>query len=323
MLCNKTLLALFTGFTLPAADVAAAQGYPDRPVRLVVAYAPGGTTDFTARVLGPRLGEALGQAVVVDNRSGAGAIIGTELVAKANPDGYTLLLADTAFGIVPGLYAKLPFDPQKDFAPITQIISVANCLVVHPGVPAKTVKELVALARAKPGQLTFGSGGVGTPLHMAGEQLKLTAKLDMVHVPYKGAALAMADLIGGQLAMVFPTMTLAVPQVKGGKLRPLAVTSSRRSALLPDVPTMIEAGFPEVNATSWFGLVAPARTPQTIVDRLYAETVRIISTPEVRERFASQSGEVVASTPAAFGKFVTGEIANWKAVAQAGNIKAE
>jgi tripartite-type tricarboxylate transporter receptor subunit TctC len=302
---------------------ATAQTYPDRPIRLVVAYAAGGTTDFTARVVGPKLAEALGQSVVIDNRPGAGSLIGTDIVAKSNPDGYTLLLVDTALGIVPGLYAKLPFDPLRDLAPVTQIISVANCLVVHPTVPAKSVKELVALARAKPGQLTFGSGGVGTPLHMAGEQLKLTAKIDMVHVPYKGAALAMSDLIGGQLTMVFPTMTLGVPHVKGGKLRALAVTSAQRAALLPEVPTMIEAGFPEVNATSWFGLVAPGRTPQAVIDRLHAETVRIIRSPEIRERFAGQSGEVLASSPADFRKFIASEISNWKAVAKAGGIKAE
>lgn len=187
------------------ASTVLAQDYPTRPIRLIVAYAPGGTTDFTARVVGPRLSEALGQTVVIDNRGGAGSIIGTDLVAKSNPDGYTLLLADTAFGIVPAIYAKPPFDSIRDFQLATQIMSVANCLVVHPSVPARSVKELVALAKTKPNQLTFGSGGVGTPLHMGGEQLKVAAGINIVHVPYKGAAPAMTDLLGDQLTMIFPT----------------------------------------------------------------------------------------------------------------------
>lgn len=304
-------------------QAAHAQNYPNRTIRMVVAYAPGGTTDFTARVIGPRLAEALGQQVVIDNRGGAGSLIGTDLVAKAAADGYTLLMADTTFGIVPALYAKLPFDVRKDFAPVMQIISMPNCLVVHPSLPVKSVKELVALARARPGQLTFGSGGVGTPLHMGGEQLKVAAKIDIVHVPYKGAAPAMGELAGGQLAMVFPTMTLGVPQIKAGKLRALAVTSARRAKALPEVPTMTEAGFPAVNATSWFGLAAPARTPRAIIDRLHAEMVKIVNMPDVRERFEAQHAEIVGGTPDAMAKFVASEIAQWTTVAKAGNIKAE
>jgi tripartite-type tricarboxylate transporter receptor subunit TctC len=315
------------GFTamvlLLGVQMAQAQNYPNRPIRMIVAYAPGGTTDFTARVIAPSLSEALGQPVVVDNRGGAGSLIGTELVAKASPDGYTLLMADTAFGIVPALYAKLPFDVQKDFVPVMQIISMPNCLVVHPSLPVQSVKELIALARSKPGQLTFGSGGVGTPLHMGGEQLKVAAKIDIVHVPYKGAAPAMTDLVGGQLAMVFPTMTLGVPQVKAGRLRALAVTSARRAAALPDVPTMTEAGFPAVNATSWFGLTAPAQTPATVIGRLHAEMAKIVKLPNVRERFEAQHAEVVGGSPEALRKFVAGEIAQWRVVAKAGNIRAD
>ncbi|MEK6593504.1 MAG: tripartite tricarboxylate transporter substrate binding protein [Pseudomonadota bacterium] len=315
-------LAMMAGLLCAHATVHA-QNYPNRPIRMVVAYAPGGTTDFTARVIGPKLAETLGQQVVIDNRGGAGSLIGTDLVAKAGADGYTLLMADTAFGIVPALYAKLPFDVQKDFAPVMQIISMPNCLVVHPSLPVKSVKELIALARTRPGQLTFGSGGVGTPLHMGGEQLKVAAKIDIVHVPYKGAAPAMGDLVGGQLAMVFPTMTLGVPQVRAGKLRALAVTSARRTAALPDVPTMTEAGFPAVNATSWFGLAAPAKTPKAVVDRLHTEMVKIVNMPDVRERFEAQHAEIVGGAPDAMTKFVANEIAQWKVVAKAGNIKAE
>jgi tripartite-type tricarboxylate transporter receptor subunit TctC len=317
---RAVLFTLCFGFACAAAQ---AQGYPERPVRLIVAYAPGGTTDFTARVVGPKLAEALGQSVVIDNRPGAGSIIGTDLVAKAGRDGYTLLLADTAFGIVPAIYAKQPFDSVKDFAPVMQIVSMPNLLVVHPSVAARSMKELVALAKSRPNQLTFGSGGVGTPLHMGGEQLKVAAGIDIVHVPYKGAAPAMVDLLGGQLTMIFPTLTVGVPHVKANRLRALAVTSAKRIAALPDVPTAAEAGYASVNATSWFGLVAPAGTPGPIIGRLHAELARILKQADVRERFEAQYADIVAGSPEAFGKFVAGEIAQWKAVAKAGNIKAE
>ncbi len=297
--------------------------YPTRPIRMVVAYAPGGTTDFTARVVAPKLTELLGQTVVVDNRPGAGSILGTDLVAKGTPDGYTVMMADTTYGIIPAIYAKLPFDVQKDFTTISQIMTVPNALVVHPSVAAHSVRELVQLAKTKPGELTFGSGGVGTPLHMAGEQLKVAAGINMLHVPHKGAAPAMASLLGGQITLVFPTLTLAVPQVKAGKVRGLAVTSAKRAAAFPDMPTMSEAGYAAVNATSWFGLVAPARAPKPILNRIAAETAKVVKMADVRERIEAQHGEVVGSTPAEFAKFVAAEIANWTKVAQAGNIRAE
>ncbi|MBS1217347.1 MAG: Uncharacterized protein H6R21_480 [Proteobacteria bacterium] len=297
--------------------------YPVRPIRMVVAYAPGGTTDFTARVTAPKLSELLGQTVVVDNRPGAGSILGTDLVAKGSPDGYTLLMADTTYGIIPAIYSKLPFNVQKDFATISLIMSVPNALVVHPSVAARSVGELVALAKSKPGQLTFGSGGVGTPLHMAGEQLKLAAGVNMLHVPHKGAAPAMVSLLGGQITMVFPTLTLAVPQVKSGKVRALAVTSAKRAAAFPEIPTMSEAGYAAVNATSWFGLVAPAQAPKAILSRISAETAKVVKLPDVRERIEAQHGVVVGNTPGAFAQFVATEIASWTRVAQAGNIRAD
>ena len=311
------LFILLSSTALQAAD------YPTRPIRMVVAYAPGGTTDFTARVVAPKLTELLGQTVVVDNRPGAGSILGTDLVAKGTPDGYTIMMADTTYGIIPAIYAKLPFDVQKDFTTISQIMTVPNALVVHPSVAARSVKELVELAKAKPGQLTFGSGGVGTPLHMAGEQLKVAAGINMLHVPHKGAAPAMASLLGGQITLVFPTLTLAVPQVRAGKLRGLAVTSAKRAPVFPDMPTMSEAGYAAVNATSWFGLVAPARAPKPILNRLGTETAKVVKMTDVRERIEAQHGEVVGSSPAEFAKFVAAEIANWTKVAKAGNIKAE
>ncbi len=314
---KQLFLLIFISSAAWAAD------YPSRPLRMVVAYAPGGTTDFAARVTAPKLGELLGQTVVVDNRPGAGSILGTDLVAKGAPDGYTLLMADTAFGITPAIYDKLPFNAQKDFATISQIMSVGNALVVHPSVAARTVRELVDLAKAKPGQLTFGSGGVGTPLHMAGEQLKVAAGVNMLHVPHKGAAPAMASLLGGQITMVFPTLTLAVPQTKSGKVRALAVTTARRIASLPDTPTMREAGYPAVDATSWFGLVAPARVPKPIQARIAAEIAKVVAMNDVRERIEAQQGEVIGSSPAVFAQFVAGEIANWTRVARAGNIRAD
>ena len=314
---NSLFLLIFISSTAWAAD------YPSRPLRMVVTYAPGGTTDFAARVTAPKLGELLGQTVVVDNRPGAGSILGTDLVAKGAPDGYTLLMADTAFGITPAIYDKLPFNAQKDFATISQIMSVGNALVVHPSVAARTVRELVELAKARPGQLTFGSGGVGTPLHMAGEQLKVAAGVNMLHVPHKGAAPAMASLLGGQITMVFPTLTLAVPQTKSGKVRALAVTTVKRVAALPDTPTMREAGYPAVDATSWFGLVAPARVPKPVQGRIATEIAKVVAMSDVRERIEAQQGEVIGSTPAAFAQFVAGEIANWTRVARAGNIRAD
>jgi tripartite-type tricarboxylate transporter receptor subunit TctC len=313
-------LILLIFFTINGAWAAE---YPTRPIRMIVAYAPGGTTDFAARVTAPKLGELLGQTVVVDNRPGAGSILGTDLVAKGAPDGYTLLMADTALGITPAIYDRLPFNVQKDFATISQIMSVGNALVVHPSVAARSVRDVVELAKAKPGQLTYGSGGVGTPLHMAGEQLKVAAGINMLHVPHKGAAPAMVSLLGGQITMVFPTLTLAVPQVKSGKLRALAVTNAKRVASLPDTPTTQEAGYPAVNATSWFGLVAPARVPKAIQGRIAGEVAKIVVMSDVRERIDAQQGEVVGSTPAEFAQFVATEIGNWTKIAKAGNIRAE
>jgi tripartite-type tricarboxylate transporter receptor subunit TctC len=314
---------LLPALALACSTMAWSADYPVRPIRMVVAYAPGGTTDFIARVIAPRLSDLLGQTVVVDNRPGAGSILGTDLVAKGTADGYTLLMADTTYGIIPAIYKKLPFDVEKDFAPISQVMTVPNALVVHPGVPVHTLKELVALAKTKPGELTFGSGGVGTPLHMAGEQLKIAAGINMLHVPHKGAAPAMVSLLGGQITMVFPTLTLAVPYVRSGKLRVLAVTGPTRAAALPDVPTMAEAGYPAVDATSWFGLAAPAHVPKVILERVSADTAKVLRMPEVRERIEAQQGQVIGSTPDAFGKFVADQIASWTRIARAGNIHAD
>ncbi len=300
-----------------------AKNYPNRPIRLVVPYAPGGTTDYAARLLSAKLADTLGQTVVVDNRPGAGSIIGSDLVAKALPDGYTLLMVDTGFSVTPALYAKLPFDAGKDFMPVTEAMRVSNWLIVPASLAARSVNDLVALAKAKPGTLTFGSGGVGSPFHMAGEQFKIAAKIDIVHVPYKGGGPALTDLIGGHISMLFPTMTIALPHVNAGRLRALAVIAPKRSAAQPDVPTMAESGYAGVTMASWYGMMAPTGVPRPLIEKLSTEVAKILAQPDVKERLATQFAEPVGSTPSAFGKLVTGEIATWTAVAKAGGIKAE
>ena len=311
--------------TLPAflMSAAAFAQYPERPIRLIVSYPPGGGTDVTARTIVGKLSEGVGKQFVIDNRSGAGSMIGTDLVAKAAPDGYTLLMSDTTFGIVPGLYPKVPYDTLRDFQPVSQITSVPVGLVVNPGVPARSVKELVALARARPGGLNFGSGGVGTPVHMAGELLKIAAKIDIVHIPYKGAGPAFTDLLGGHFQMMFPTLQSAVPHIKSGRLRLLALTTEKRSTAFPDTPTMNEAGMPGVIAVAWFGMHAPRATPKAVVARLHAEVVKVLQDPGVRQRFESEGADIVGSTPEQFSSFVANEITKWTRVVKEAGIKAD
>jgi tripartite-type tricarboxylate transporter receptor subunit TctC len=303
--------------------VVRAQTYPERPIRLIVSYPPGGGTDVTARTIVAKLSEGLGRQVVIDNRPGGGSTIGTDLVAKAIPDGYTLLMSDTTFGILPGLYGKLPFDALHDFQPITQITGVPGALVIHPALPANSVKELVALAKAKPGSLNFGSGGVGTPVHMAGELLKLKAHIDIVHIPYKGAGPAFTDLLGGHLQLMFPTLQSAVPHIKSGRLRLLALTSEKRSPAFPDIPIMEEAGVPGVVAMAWFGIHAPKATPKSVIARLHDEAVKVLRDPIVKERFSTEGADAVGSSPEQFAQFVANEIAKWTKVVKDGGIKAE
>ena len=319
------LARILAGFLMALAcgAVAFGEAYPGRPIRLIVAYPPGGGTDVTARTIVGRLSQGLGRQVVIDNRPGAGSTIGTDLVAKATPDGYTLLMSDTTFGIVPGLYRKLPYDALRDFQPVTQITGVPGALVVHPAVPANSVRELVALAKAKPGGLNFGSGGVGTPVHMAGELLKLAANIDIVHIPYKGAGPAFTDLLGGHFQLMFPTLQSAVPHIKSGRLRLLALTSEKRSPAFPDVPVMEEAGVPGVIAVAWFGIHAPRATPQAVVARLHAEAVKTLQDPVVKQRFATEGADAVGSSPRQFTQFVADEITKWTKVVKDGGIKAE
>jgi len=315
--CLATVLAA------PAA-AALAQGYPSKPIRMVVTFAAGGGADFVGRLLAQRLTESLGQTVVVDNRAGANGAIGNEAVAKAPPDGYTLLLgAAGPLTVSPALYTKLPFDTLRDFAPITLAASSPFTFALHPSVPARSLKEFIALARSQPGRLNFGSSGTGGSPHLAGELLKSMAKIDVVHVPYKGLGPAITDLLGGQVDMVVADVSLVLPHEKAGRLRALAVTSRERSSVMSHVPTVNEAAIPGYAAGTWYGVLAPAATPADILSRLHAETVKILASPAMRERLATQGSEPGGNAPAQFAAFLRAEIDKWRALVKAANIKVE
>ena len=301
-----------------------AQGYPAKPVRIIVPFAAGGGTDIVARTVGARLGEGLGQTVIVDNRAGAAGAIGTELAAKSAADGYTLLMGSNGpLAISPGLHAKLPYDPLRDFAPVALITTMPFLMVVHPSLPVRSVKALVALAKARAGQLNYGSPGSGSSTHLAMELFKSMAGIAIVHVPYKGVAPAATDLISGQVQMMSGDLNTLMPHVKSGKMRPLAVTGATRSALLPDMPTLSEAGVPGYEASGWFGIFAPAATPREIVRRLNGEIVKALASIELRKRLAGLGGEVAGETPERFGAHLRDEIAKWGRLIRAIGLKPE
>jgi tripartite-type tricarboxylate transporter receptor subunit TctC len=302
---------------------ALAQSYPTRPIKLVVPSSPGGGTDIVARILGQKLSEQLGQQFVVENRAGAGTIIGNDAVAKSAPDGYTLLMGLSTLAINPGMYATLPYDALRDFAPISQAVSAPNILTLHPSVPAKTVQQLIVLAKAKPGSLTFGSAGLGTSPHLSGELFKSLARIDMVHVPFKGSGQSIISQLAGEISANFPSVPTAMPYIKAGRLRGLAVTTAKRAQALPDVPSIAESGLPGYEATQWFGLLAPAGTPRAIIDRLYQESSRALRTDELRERMTAEGLEVVASTPEEFAAYIRSETAKWAQVIKAAGIKPQ
>lgn len=305
------LLCMASVFAVPAS----AQDFPTKPLRIVVPFAAGGGVDILTRVLAQHLGDRLGQQVVVDNKPGAGGNLGVDAVAKAPADGYTLLMATTGTHTInPGLYAKLPFDAERDFKPITVIASVPNLLVVNPALGVNSASELVALARSKPGQLAFASFGNGASNHLSGEMLKSLTHIQVNHVPYKSAPQAVTDLIAGQTAFAFVNTPLALPHVRSGKLRALAVTGAKRSAATPEFPTMQEAGVPGFVVESWYGLMAPAGTPEPIVSRLLSETQAVLARPDVREFFAKQGADVITSTPAEFAAMIRSERARWAEV---------
>jgi len=315
------IAALAAPATVHAADAAAE--YPTRPIRLIVGFAPGGGTDTTARAISQKLGAALGQQVVVDNRPGAAGNIATEMVARASPDGHTLLMGTiAALAINPTLYGKLPFDPIHDFAPITQAVNSTNILVVHPSVAAKNVQELIALARAKPGALNFGSSGVGGAGHLAGELFNTMAKVNLVHVPYKGGGPVMVDLLAGQVQSVFATAATAIPHVKANRIRALGVTTIKRAGMVPDIPTIAEQGLPGYDANNWYGLLAPARTPAAIVAKLNKHVVEILGQPDIRDFLFNQGLDPAPTTPAGFGQYIRAEIAKWSKVVNAAGAKA-
>jgi len=294
-----------------AAGAALAQSYPSRPIHIVAPFPAGGGYDFLSRLIGQEMSKSFGQPVVVENKSGANGNIGTDAVAKSAPDGYTLLMGgNSPLALNVALYPKLPYDPQKDFAPIARVATQPNLLAAHPKVPVKSVAELIQYAKANPGKLTYGTAGNGSPQHLAAEQLKRMAGIDMVHVPYKGAAPNAAALLAGEVSIAFNIILLPLPHVQAGRLTGLAVASSKRSPLAPDLPTMTELGYP-IDIDTWYGLLAPAGTPKEVLARLNAETVRILSLPELKERTRAQGIELGGSTPEEFGSFLAGYIATW------------
>jgi tripartite-type tricarboxylate transporter receptor subunit TctC len=300
-----------------------ASDYPARPIRLIVPFAPGGSNDIMARLVGQKFSENMGQQVIVDNRPGASGIVGTEIAARGTPDGYTLLMMSLTLAVNPSLYRKLPYDTEKSLVPVTLVASAPLMLVVHPSLPVKSLKDLIAYAKAHPGKLNFGSGGRGATPHLAGEMLKTMAGLEMTHVPYKGGGPALADLVGGQIQLMLENIPSTLPFVKAGKLRALAVSGSSRSALLPDLPTLDEAGLKGYEIVGWNGLFFPAGTPRPIVQKIHAETVKMLAQPDVKERLATLGAEGVGSSPAEFAAFVRSEIAKWARVVKQAGLQPE
>jgi tripartite-type tricarboxylate transporter receptor subunit TctC len=315
-----------TAIALAATMAAAAwaQPYPTKPIRIVVPFPAGGTTDVLARAAAQRLTETLGQPAVVDNRPGAGGNIGAELVAKAAPDGYTLLMGTVGtHAINPSLYPKMPYDHVRDFAPVILVAGVPNVLVVNPALPVKSVQELIAYAKANPGRVNFASSGNGTSIHLSGELFKTMAGVQITHIPYKGSAPALMDLIGGQVQIMFDNLPSALPQIKAGKLKALAVTSRERAPALPDVPTMAESGLPGFEASSWFGLLAPAGTPQPIILKLNADVAKWVASPEAKEKLLAQGANAAGGTPEDFARHIAAETAKWQKVVKESGAKID
>ncbi len=304
-------------------QTAFAQAYPNKPIKFVVGFAPGGATDVVGRLMAKKIGDALGQPIIIENRAGGSSNIGAEAVVRAAPDGYTFYVCAITSAINVSLFPKLPFDFAKDFEPVALFASVPNILVVHPSVQAKTLKELIELARAQPGKLSYASSGSGTSIHLCGELFKMLAKVDLVHIPYKGSGPAMVDMVGGQVQVMFDNMPSALPHVKAGKLRALAVTSAQRSLSAPDVPTMGEAGLAGFDVQSWFGLVAPKGTPKEIIARLNTESVKALGTVDIKERFMELGAVPGPMSSEAFGDFIRSEITRWSEVVKASGAKVE
>ncbi len=319
---SRLILALLS-MLLAHTCLAQAVDYPARPIRFIVPYAPGGSSDVLARTLGKKMGDTLGQPFLIDNRPGAGSMVGTDAAAKASPDGYTIILSDMPHTINPSINAKVPYDPVKDFAPITLIGVSPMFLFAHPGFDAKSLAEVVAMAKARPGTLAIASGGNGATTHLVAELLQAGAGIRLVHVPYKGAGPAIADVAAGQVPLTFTSMATAAPLVKAGRLRVLAVTSPRRLAAFPDVPTFEESGVPGLVFEHWWGVMAPARTPAPVVERLHSEIAKALASAEVRERFTAFSLEPRTNTPAEFRSLIESDLVRWAKVVRDAGIKAE
>jgi tripartite-type tricarboxylate transporter receptor subunit TctC len=314
-LASLALLAIVLAGAPDGVVAQSVEGYPGKPIRMVVPFPPGGPADILSRAIGQKLTESWNQQVVIDNRAGAGGNVGSEIVAKAAPDGYTLLMGFVGtHAISASLYSNMPYDNVKDFAPVSLVGTATIILVVHPSVPARSVKELIALAKPRPGQLTFGSPGNGTPQHLAGELFNTMAVVKMVHVPYKGAVQALTDLLGGRLSLIFSSAPPALPHVKTGKLRALAVTSAKRSSVVPDLPTIAESGLPGYEVINWYGILTPAGTQHEIVARLNAEIVKILNLSDLKERLSPQGLELFSSTPAQFAAYIKNETEKWAKV---------
>jgi len=310
-------------FAALLACAAQAQNYPTKPIRLVVTYPPGGGADVMARLIAPKLGELLGQPVVVENRPGATGQIAAEFVAKSAPDGYTLMLDASSYVVNPSLFAKLPYDPLKAFAPITQLVQFPNMVVVSPGFPVNSVAELIAMAKAKPGSISFASSGNGSAQHLAAELFRLQTGVDMVHIPYRGGALAMTDVMAGQIPLFFANMASGLPHVKSGRLKALASTGGHRSPNMPDLATVAESGVPGYEAYEWNAVFAPAATPQAIINRLYGEIVKVLASGEVRERIVQLGGEIVASSPQDTDKYLRAQMIKWAKVVKDAGVKVD
>lgn len=320
----KTILKAIALLMLAGAGSALAQQYPAKPIRMIIGFPPGGGTDIVGRIVGQRLSEVLGQQILPDNRGGASGQIAADLTAKAPPDGYTVMMAHiAAISILPSLYPKLPYDAERDFAPITLVAIGPNFLVVHPSVPVKSVKELVAFAKARPGQLHYASPGAGTVQHLAGELFKLQAKVDMLHVPYKGSGQSIVDLVAGHVHLNFDSVPPVLPHVRSGRLRALAVTSEKRFSILPDIPTVTEGGVPGFDMSTWWGLVAPSAVSKDIIARLQAETVKVLREPGVKEKIAFAGADTVGNTAEEFGAFIRSERAKYARIVKEANIKLD
>jgi tripartite-type tricarboxylate transporter receptor subunit TctC len=320
---GATAALTFVALALPGTPVAAQDKYPDRPIRLILGFPTGGPTDISARIVASQMEKALGQPVIVENKPGAGSNIGTEAAARAKPDGYTLFIGTIANTTNMSLYKNLNYNIERDFIPITQFMSSPSILVVNPALPIHNLQELIAYAKANPGKLTYASSGAGGSPHMAGEMLRLRTGIDILHVPYKGAAPALTDVVGGTVSMGFKTANGTLPSIESGKLRAIAVAGKERMPQLPNVPTLIELGIPDFEVSSWNGLFAPAGTPQPIIDRLTAATIPALQSPAIRKQFIDLGSVPVGSTPAEFKQYVHNEVVKWAQVAKAANVKID